>query len=336
MSAIQKIVALGFPWQTSDPFLFCAYHEDQYPKGNSNMGPDADFSGRLLGQDFDPHHSWRMYHGKEVPGFPAHPHLGFETVTIVEQGLVDHSDSLGAAARFGNGDVQWITTGKGLQHSEMFPLLNEKEENPLLLFQIWLNLPRASKNVPPYFQMLWQEDIPVVTLTDKHMHNVSLKLICGAYKEHQGAQPNPDSWAADPANGVAIWLIKLEPNAEFELPEADETVNRSLYYFKGKEIQADGYHIPVKHEIRLDPSKSITLHNGTETSCFLFLQGKPINEPVIQQGPFVTNSVGEIKEAMLRYHKDQFGGWPWPKHDNVHQRNKGRFAILPNGSEIIK
>ena len=97
---------LGFPWKTADPFLFCVHHDDQYPAGNAQLGPAASLAGRDLGQDFDPGNSWRMYHGQVVPGFPQHPHRGFETVTVVRQGLIDHSDSLGATARFGGGDVQ--------------------------------------------------------------------------------------------------------------------------------------------------------------------------------------------------------------------------------------
>src|SRR5690606_32880367 len=119
--------------------------------------------GRNIGQDFAGIDGWRMYHGAEVPGFPQHPHRGFETVTIARRGYIDHADSLGAAARFGQGDVQWLTAGKGIVHSEMFPLLSKDDDNPVELFQIWVNLPAASKMVDPYFSMLWASDIPKVT-----------------------------------------------------------------------------------------------------------------------------------------------------------------------------
>src|SRR3954469_23203180 len=143
---ILQTVPLGAPpWPTADPFLFCVHHDDAYPAGNANLGPAASLAGRNLGQDFEGKDGWRMYHGTTVPGFPAHPHRGFETVTIVRRGLIDHSDSLGAAARFGGGDVQWLTAGRGVVHSEMFPLTERERTNPLELFQIWLNLPAEDK-----------------------------------------------------------------------------------------------------------------------------------------------------------------------------------------------
>jgi hypothetical protein len=124
------------------------------------MGPAVSLAGRDIGQDFSRKDGWSMYHGDSVPGFPAHPHRGFETVTIVRKGLIDHSDSLGATARFGGGDVQWVTAGRGIVHSEMFPLLKTDEDNPLELFQIWLNLPKRSKMAEPHFTMLWNEQVP--------------------------------------------------------------------------------------------------------------------------------------------------------------------------------
>ena len=127
---ISNIQPLGFNWPTIDPFLFCVHHLDNYPAGNDQLGPAASLAGRNLGQDFTTKDGWRMYHGEIIPGFPAHPHRGFETVTVVLNGFVDHSDSHGAAGRYGNGDVQWMTAGAGLQHSEMFPLLSQKDGNP--------------------------------------------------------------------------------------------------------------------------------------------------------------------------------------------------------------
>jgi hypothetical protein len=103
---------LGPLWPTLDPFLFCAHHDDAYPAGNGAFGPAPHLlGGRQIGSDFSRQDGWSMYHGDAVPGFPVHPHRGFETVTLVRKGLIDHADSLGAAARFGGGDVQWVTAG---------------------------------------------------------------------------------------------------------------------------------------------------------------------------------------------------------------------------------
>ena len=121
-SVVLNVLPLGFPWQTVDPFLFCVHHVDLYPAGNEAMGPAASLAGRDIGMDFAGQDGWRMYHGDVVPGFPHHPHRGFETVTLVRRGFIDHSDSLGATARFGQGDVQWMTAGRGIVHAEMFPL----------------------------------------------------------------------------------------------------------------------------------------------------------------------------------------------------------------------
>src|SRR5258708_4633833 len=150
-----------------------------------------------------------MYHGRVVPGFPQHPHRGFETVTVVRRGLIDHADSLGAAARYGAGDVQWLTAGQGIVHSEMFPLLDRERPNPLELFQIWLNLPAASKMVEPHFKMLWSRDVPRVAPAP----GVEVTLVAGALDGARPPAPPPRSWAARAENDVAIWTIRLQPGA---------------------------------------------------------------------------------------------------------------------------
>src|SRR4029077_15928934 len=124
------------------------------------MGPNASLAARDLGMDFAGADGWRMYHGSVVPGFPQHPHRGFETVTFVRQGFIDHSDSLGATARFSRGDVQWLTAGQGIVHCEMFPLLDEHGPTLGALLQIWLTLPGREKMGVPFFPMLWAPDTP--------------------------------------------------------------------------------------------------------------------------------------------------------------------------------
>ncbi|MEH6406070.1 MAG: pirin family protein [Leeuwenhoekiella sp.] len=335
MSAIIKIQQLQMPWETSDPFLFCAFHNDNYPKGTDKLTPDATLAGRNLGQDFMQRDGWAMYHGTKVPGFPAHPHMGFETVTVVPQGIVDHADSLGAAGRFGNGDVQWMTAGKGVQHSEMFPMLNQTERNPLLLFQIWLNLPAKNKGVEPYFGMFWHEDIPVIKTGENGEKSTRITLISGKFGDKHALPPAPDSWAADPENDLNIWLIDMEPDATFTLPAGNKDSNRSLYFYEGGQIEAEGFKIPVMQRIITKADEDMVIKNYHTKARFLLLQGKPINEPVVKHGPFVANTSAEIDEAFKRYRHDQFGGWPWPAHDHVHEESKSRFAKYPNGKMEI-
>lgn len=337
MSAIKSTHPLGFPWKTQDPFLFCVHHEDFYPEGNDVMGPKASLSGRSIGQDFAPNsEGWRMYHGEEVPGFPAHPHRGFETVTVVTKGLVDHSDSLGAAGRFGFGDVQWMTAGRGVQHCEMFPLIHKDRKNPLELFQIWLNLPREKKMADPYFSMLWADTIPEYSHTDSKGKVTRVRVIAGKVGDKQAPRPAPDSWAANPGNELAIWLITVESGATWNLPAASAKVNRSLYFYEGSRLTVDGQALDTHQAIELKPEEDVILAGGPDEVRLLLLQGIPIGEPVVQYGPFVGNSQADIQQAYGDYQQTQFGGWPWPSYENVHPRESGRFAKYPDGREERK
>ena len=337
-SPIVQIQPLGFPWVTMDPFLFCAYHDDAYPAGSRDLGPNAPLAGRALGQDFSRKDGWSMYHGTEVPGFPSHPHRGFETVTVVRKGLIDHADSLGAAARFGGGDVQWLTAGSGVVHSEMFPLLDAAAPNPLELFQIWLNLPASHKMVPPHFTMLWSEKIPRHVTTDVQGRSTEVAVIAGRLADAHDSQPlapPPDSWAAQAEADVAIWTLRVAPGARWTLPAAEGAeTRRTLYFFKGASISAAGK--PVAHHaaIELRARAAVELVNtGGDVAEFLLLQGKPIAEPVAQYGPFVMNTQAEIEQTLQDYRRTQFGGWPWPDEAPVHGRDPIRFARHPDGHE---
>lgn len=337
MNPVKKIIPLGFQWETIDPFLFCVHHEDKFPKGNQLMGPDTSFmKGRHMGDDFIIKDGFRMYHGKTVPGFPGHPHRGFETITVVRQGYVDHADSMGAAGRYGNGDVQWMTAGKGVQHSEMFPLLSTESENPMELFQIWLNLPKKNKMVEPHFKMLWRENIPNLSVKDKNGKTTHIELIAGSVNEHNAPSPPPDSWAADKNNQVMILNLKMEAGAEWLLPKTEKGINRTLYFYEGEELLISETVISKYSGVSVEPEQDLQLKAGKTEISILVLQGRPIDEPVIQYGPFVMNTKEEINQAFEDYHKTQFGGWPWPKYDQVHERDKTRFAKHADGKEEIK
>ncbi|MCB9333774.1 MAG: pirin family protein [Lewinellaceae bacterium] len=330
---VLSLKPMGFSWETQDPFLFCVHHEDKFPKGNDELGPAVSLQGRHLGDDFIIKDGWRMYHGKKVPGFPGHPHRGFETITVVRQGIVDHADSMGASGRYGEGDVQWMTAGGGVQHSEMFPLLRKDDENPMELFQIWLNLPRKNKMVKPHFKMLWGSTIPKPEHKDANGKSTEVEVIAGALFGHTAPAPPPDSWAADPTNEVSIFNLKMEPGAAFTLPRASAGINRSLYFYTGSQITLAEKSVEKYHSAVVNAAVDMYIRNtGPDEARILVLQGKPIGELVIQYGPFVMNTKEEIQQAFDDYHATKFGGWPWKRFDQVHDRNAGRFARHADGT----
>jgi redox-sensitive bicupin YhaK (pirin superfamily) len=320
-------VELGFPWEGLDPFIFTVHHVDLYPAGNELLGPIASLAGRQIGSDFSYRDGWSMYHGDVVPGFPQHPHRGFETVTVVRRGYVDHSDSLGATARYGEGDVQWLTTGSGIMHSEMFPLLDEAGPNPLELFQIWLNLPPESKMVPAHFGMLWGEDIPTISAAP----GVTVDVMAGAINDAVAPAPPPDSWASRADSHLAIWLIRMEPDSRWELPTAPAGVNRMLHCFEGTDVCIGSTRFGAATGVRLRPDAVTVVQNHGAPAEFLLLQGRPIGAPVFQMGPFVMNSAEELRQAVDDYRRTEFGGWPWSTRSPVHARTDGRFAIHADG-----
>jgi len=330
-SPILSVKPLGMPpWETFDPFLFCVHHLDNYPSGNQDMGPNASLAGRRIGQDFAGKDGWSMYHGEVVPGFPSHPHRGFETITLARNGFIDHADSLGAKARFGHGDVQWMTAGKGIQHSEMFPLVHAEKDNPTELFQIWLNLPASDKMVDPYFTMLWAEQIPRHRFTDA-VGTTEVVSVAGALDGAPGPPAPPNSWASKPGSDVAIMTIKMSPNARWTVPAGPEGVNRALYYFAGETLKMADRALQPGVGVRVEPTTPIALVNGELESELLLLQGRPIREPVARYGPFVMNTREELQQAFTDYRSTRFGGWPWRRPDPVHDREQDRFAVHADG-----
>jgi redox-sensitive bicupin YhaK (pirin superfamily) len=179
--------------------------------------------------------------------------------------------------------------------------------------------------------MLWSDTIPTVQIKDGNGKSTAVRVVAGKIGDTQAPDPAPNSWAANPENEVAIWTIKMESGAQWTLHKASAQANRSLYFYDGKSVQIEDKHLSTHQAVELKADHDVTLVNGEAESYLLLLQGKPINEPVAQYGPFVMNSQAEIQQAYMEFQQTQFGGWPWPSYEHVHPREKGRFAKYPDG-----
>lgn len=342
-----RVVDLGHPWRGVGPFIFVVHHRDTYPKGEANLGPDPSLlKGRNIGMDMsnDLGTGWNMYHGKTVPGFPAHPHRGFETVSVCMEGYVDHADSTGAGARYGAGDTQWVTAGRGVSHSEMFPLVHKDKGNTFELYQIWLNLPSAKKLSPPEFWMLWKEKTPIVR-RENNYGVATVRVMAGKFDNVEPAPPPVNSYAADPESDVAIWLIEMEPRSSIKLPACNlDTTQRLLYVHQpGAVVDISGTAVSDNNGFLQEaPKERLTITNGPKPARILVLQGVDIGEPVAQHGPFVMNTQKELEEGFAEYRRTQFGGWPWPSDQPIYPATDPRFAKhgdgkteLPEGRDAI-
>jgi redox-sensitive bicupin YhaK (pirin superfamily) len=326
--AILNVSSLTRPWNGSDPFLFMAHHLDLYPESDGALAPRASLEGRNLGSDFSYKDGWSMYHGGPVPGFPAHPHRGFETITIVPEGYVDHTDSLGGKARYGAGDVQWLTAGSGILHAEMFPLLNKDRPNTLNLIQIWLNLPARNKMKPAHFTMFWNEEIPRV-----EDNGVNVQVIAGRYADAKALAPPPDSWASQPDTEVSIWLARIPAGLTWTLPAAHKGLSRSVHTLThGADL--DGFALGSRQSAVIVSDVVMPIRNtGNEEALVLVLQARPIQEPVAAYGPFVMNTDNEIQQAFLDFQRTKFGSWPFPTPAPTHGDRAERFAVYPGGQK---
>jgi redox-sensitive bicupin YhaK (pirin superfamily) len=345
LSVILSTARLNFPFETDSPFLFAVYHLDRYPAGNDKLGPAASLSGHRIGADFGNPVGWSMYHGEEgVPGFPKHPHRGFETITITRQGLVDHTDSLGNGGRFGFGDVQWMTAGSGISHAEMFPLLNRDRGNTLELFQIWLNLPRASKMAAPSFKMLWAEELASKVVADGASGAAAeVVLVAGSLPGFAAPPaPPPDSYAVAPEHGVCVLTVKLAAGAAWTLPAYDgpggtASLHRNLYYYAGSGLSVGGTGMRDSQRIKVRADSEVELRASTAGPVeVLVLQGRDIGEPVVSHGPFVGNTKEDIMKAFSDYQRTGFGNWPWDSDALVFPRERTRFAKHADGTLVEK
>ncbi|CAK9786185.1 putative pirin-like protein [Cutaneotrichosporon oleaginosum] len=332
---------LGKSWPGPGPFLYVKYHRDNYPAGNGALGPDAALlKDRVLGNDFADKDGWNMYMGTSVPGFPAHPHRGMETVTIVRAGMIDHADSTGSGARYAAGDVQWVTAGAGVVHSEMFPLLKTEGGNTLDIYQPWLNLAAEDKDADPEFVMLWDEAIPRV-----ERDGATVQVIAGEFFGVTPPAPPKRSWASRPTSDIAAWVVEMAPGASVTLPPTNTPrTERTVYVHApapgpaGPEasdepvaVNVGGEWVRDWHAVALAPgSGEVVLQNSGRAARVLVLQSVPIGEPVAVRGPFVMNTEQENLDAFAVYRKTKFGGFPHPS-DKPTYGDAPRFAVYRGG-----
>jgi len=225
-----------------------------------------------------------------LAGFPSHPHRGFETVTYMLDGHMQHKDSGGNTGDLGPGDVQWMTAARGLVHSEM----PQQTEGRMRGFQLWLNLPAAEKMKDPAYRDIAAREIPVVKLAGGEVSVIAGKL--------QGSRGAISGGSTDPY----YWDVRLAPNAVLEaaLPEAH---NAFVYAYEGEaRLGEDRQVLPHRAAGLLSTGAGLRIEAGAKGARVLVLAGKPIGEPVVQYGPFVMNSREEIEQAIADYQAGDF------------------------------
>ena len=228
-------------------------------------------------------------------GVGQHPHRGFETVTVVYSGELEHRDTSGAGGLIGEGDVQWMTAGAGIVHEEFHSQQFTEQGGLLKMVQLWVNLPASAKDTPAAYQTLLNKDIPRVSLEDG---GGALRVIAGEYLEHKGP--------ANTFTPINVWDLKLEPGARVNLPVPKG--HTTLVAVLNGSVQINDTDVLREAELaNLDREGQEIVLESNNDARLLVLSGEPIDEPVVGYGPFVMNTEGEIKQAMLDFQSGKFG-----------------------------
>ncbi|MEJ2120999.1 MAG: pirin family protein [Alphaproteobacteria bacterium] len=271
------------------------------------LGPDRMPARRLFSPDrsppFDPFIYFVHFGPRDVRetdwGFPAHPHKGFETITYMLEGQLEHYDSAGGHAVLAPGDVQWVTAGAGIVHSEIPPDAFKAAGGTVDGFQIWLNMARKDKAATPGYQMLRAPEMPPVEAGN----GVTLRIIGG----EAAGQSSPVSMLTP----ISLIHARIEPGAVWRhAPVAGH--NPFVYIFGGAcEIAISAGQASARDGqvslLGIDPG-DVTFTGGTDgPTDLLYLAGTPIREPIASYGPFVMNSREEIVEAIEQYNSGGMG-----------------------------
>ncbi|EAA7631234.1 pirin family protein [Salmonella enterica] len=233
--------------------------------------------------------------GNEKRGVGEHPHRGFETVTIVYSGEVEHRDSTGRGGVIGPGDVQWMTAGAGILHEEFHSDAFTRQGGELEMVQLWVNLPMKDKMTTPAYQSITQDVIPTVTLPDDAG---TMRVIAGRYEEAKGP--------ADTFSPLNVWDIRLLRDRQLTLSQP-EGWSTALVVLKGN-ITLNGTTPVNETQLVVLSQQGKTLHFETSSDAsVLLLSGEPLNEPIVGYGPFVMNTKQEIAEAVRDFNSGRFG-----------------------------
>lgn len=225
-------------------------------------------------------------------GVGAHPHKGFETVTIVYDGEVEHRDSTGAGGVIGPGDVQWMTAGRGIMHQEFHSEAFTRKGGTMEMVQLWVNLPRADKNAEAGYQNITSDIIPVV-----QEDGVTTRVIAGQYRQTKGP-----TRTFTPIN---LWDMDLKANQTLDLAIPTDH-NSTILVLRGEIRIADKIFSASQSLVMAPGEENVTLETLSNAKI-LVLSGAPIDEPIVQYGPFVMNSQAEIREAIKEFNAGKFG-----------------------------
>ena len=246
----------------------------------------------LLFDHFGPIH----YEPGAASGVPAHPHCGFEAITYLLDGEIEHKDSWGGHAEIKTGDVQWMTTGSGLVHSELATSSFKKSGGKIQGLQIWVNLPKKNKKVKPSYQHILKKDVPVVL----ENNNTKIKIIAGEVKNKKSK--------INTFSPVSVFDVQFKKPGFINtaIPKEQLVI---VYVIKGELQFVEKNTIASKGQIIFfdNIGNSINLTSISPSGSYLVLAGKPLLEPVARYGPFVANTEGEIKQAMLDYQNGKMG-----------------------------
>jgi redox-sensitive bicupin YhaK (pirin superfamily) len=236
-------------------------------------------------------------------GVGWHPHRGFETVTVVLDGEVDHEDTAGNGGRIGRGDVQWMTAGSGLLHKEMHSPEFTRKGGRFHALQLWVNLPAKSKMSAPRYQTLLAREIPTVNLTG----GASLRVIAGEFRGAKGP--------ASTFTPVDLFELRIPAGRDADLV-LRKGFSAGLYVVQGK-ISVNRETASEGELLVLDRNCSDVAIEASADALVFVMSGEAINEPVAGYGPFVMNTQQEIQKAYADYHAGRLGKIPTPEKENA-------------------